>query len=90
MRFGSMLWGSLKSTLRKAIHGNQGSGQEKYGQAAQRVTAGLGVLHAVAQPRCCDGSIDPITSNLYGSEQTGELYPKKRFWRHWAAAIPRL
>ncbi len=46
--------------------------REKYGQAAQRVTAGLGSACCGASA-CCDGSVDPITSNLYGSDQTGEL-----------------
>ena len=46
--------------------------REKYGQAAQRVTAGAGSACCGASA-CCEGSIDPITSNLYGSDQTGEL-----------------
>ncbi len=46
--------------------------REKYGQAAQRVTTGAGSACCGASA-CCDGSLDPITSNLYGSEQTGEL-----------------
>ncbi|HLM99327.1 MAG TPA: arsenite methyltransferase [Bryobacteraceae bacterium] len=46
--------------------------REKYGQAAQRVTAGSGSACCGASA-CCDGSVDPITSNLYGSDQTGEL-----------------
>ncbi len=46
--------------------------REKYGQAAQRVTAGSGSACCGASA-CCDGSLDPITSNLYGSDQTGEL-----------------
>src|ERR1019366_8566686 len=36
--------------------------KEKYGQAALRVTSG---------GSCCCG--DPITSNLYGADQTGQL-----------------
>lgn len=46
--------------------------KEKYGQAAQRVKAGAGNA-------CCggaaalDGCCDPITSNLYGSEQGAEV-----------------
>jgi SAM-dependent methyltransferase len=45
--------------------------REKYGQAALRVVAGQG-------NSCCggaafNGSCDPITSNLYGAEQTAEL-----------------
>jgi len=46
--------------------------REKYGQAAQRVKAGAGSACCGASA-CCDGSADPITSNLYGSDQTGEL-----------------
>jgi SAM-dependent methyltransferase len=46
--------------------------REKYGQAAQRVTAGTGSACCGASA-CCDGGLDPITSNLYGSDQTGEL-----------------
>jgi len=46
--------------------------REKYGQAAQRVTAGGGSACCGASA-CCDGSLDPITSNLYGSDQTGEI-----------------
>ena len=46
--------------------------QEKYGQAALRVTSGVG------SPCCGDSSImepscDPITSNLYDAAQEGEL-----------------
>ena len=36
------------------------------------MTAGAGSACCGAGA-CCDGSVDPITSNLYGSEQTGEL-----------------
>jgi arsenite methyltransferase len=46
--------------------------REKYGQAAQRVTAGSGSACCGASA-CCDGSVYPITSNLYRSDQTGEL-----------------
>lgn len=46
--------------------------REKYGQAAQRVKAGAGSACCGASA-CCDGSVDPITSNLYGADQTGEL-----------------
>ena len=46
--------------------------KEKYGQAALRVTAGGGSACCGASA-CCDGTVDPITSNLYGSEQTGTL-----------------
>jgi SAM-dependent methyltransferase len=46
--------------------------REKYGQAAQRVTIGEGSACCGANARC-DSAIDPITSNLYGSDQTGEL-----------------
>ena len=50
--------------------------REKYGQAALRVTSGgsscCGGRAAVEE--CCD----PITSNLYGAAQTGELPRKSR------------
>jgi len=46
--------------------------REKYGQAAQRVIAGAASACCGASA-CWDGSADPITSNLYGSDQTGEL-----------------
>jgi arsenite methyltransferase len=46
--------------------------REKYGQAAQRVNAGEGSACCGASA-CCDSSLDPITSNLYGSDETGEL-----------------
>src|SRR5258708_3669978 len=46
--------------------------QKKYGQAAQRVTAGLGSACCGATA-CCDSGPDPITSNLYGSDQTAGL-----------------
>jgi SAM-dependent methyltransferase len=49
--------------------------REKYGQAAERVNAGAGSACCGASA-CCDSSIDPITSNLYASDQTGEL-PKE-------------
>jgi len=49
--------------------------REKYGQAAQRVTAGEGSACCGANA-CCGSAIDPITSNLYGSDQTGELPPQ--------------
>jgi SAM-dependent methyltransferase len=46
--------------------------REKYGQAALRVTAGVGSACCGASARG-DSSVDPITSNLYGSDQTSEL-----------------
>lgn len=46
--------------------------KKKYGEAARRVTAGAGSACCGAST-CCDGTIDPITSNLYGSGQTVEL-----------------
>ncbi len=46
--------------------------REKYGEAARRVTAGAGSACCGASA-CCDGTVDPITSNLYGSDQTSEL-----------------
>jgi protein-tyrosine-phosphatase len=46
--------------------------REKYGQAAQRVQAGSGSSCCGASA-CCEGSVDPITSNLYGSDETNEL-----------------
>ncbi len=47
--------------------------REKYGQAALRMTSG--------DTSCCDsvssrGACDPVTSNLYGQDQTAEL-PKE-------------
>ncbi len=45
--------------------------KEKYGQAALRVTSGgSGCCGAAPADPCCT---DPITGNLYNSEQTGEL-----------------
>jgi arsenite methyltransferase len=49
--------------------------REKYGQAAERVKAGAASA-CCGGSACCDGGADPITSNLYGSDQTGEL-PKE-------------
>ena len=46
--------------------------REKYGEAAQRVRAGSGSSCCGASA-CCEGSVDPITSNLYGSDETNEL-----------------
>jgi arsenite methyltransferase len=46
--------------------------REKYGQAAQRVSAGSGSACCDATT-CCDSSVDPITSKLYGSDETNEL-----------------
>jgi len=46
--------------------------REKYGQAAQRVKDGSRSPCCSASA-CCDGSVDPITSNLYGSDETKEL-----------------
>lgn len=46
--------------------------KEKYGQAALRVATGAGSSCCGASA-CCDGAADPITSNLYDSNQTGEL-----------------
>jgi arsenite methyltransferase len=49
--------------------------REKYGQAAERVTAGSGSACCGASA-CCDSSADPITSNLYASDETGDLPPE--------------
>jgi 2-polyprenyl-3-methyl-5-hydroxy-6-metoxy-1,4-benzoquinol methylase len=46
--------------------------KEKYGQAAQRVKTGAGSACCGASA-CCDGGVDPITSNLYVSGQTSEV-----------------
>lgn len=46
--------------------------KEKYGDAARRVTSGAGSSCCGASA-CCDGDVDPITSNLYASDQTGSL-----------------
>ncbi len=49
--------------------------KEKYGQAALRVAAGAGSACCGATA-CCDGSVDPITSSLYGADQT-DVLPEK-------------
>lgn len=49
--------------------------KEKYGQAALRVTTG-GTSSCCGANACCEGAVDPITSNLYGLDQTGELPPE--------------
>lgn len=46
--------------------------REKYGQAAQRLANGV-ASSCCGATTCCDGSPDPITSNLYGEDQTGQL-----------------
>jgi SAM-dependent methyltransferase len=46
--------------------------REKYGQAAQRVRTGSGSACCGAST-CCDGSADPITSNLYASDEIDAL-----------------
>src|SRR5688500_17488579 len=46
--------------------------KEKYGQAALRVTTGAGNACCGSAPSSV-GCVDPITSNLYDSSQTGEL-----------------
>jgi ubiquinone/menaquinone biosynthesis C-methylase UbiE len=46
--------------------------KEKYGQAALRVTTGAGNACCGASASSI-GCVDPITSNLYDSSQTGEL-----------------
>jgi SAM-dependent methyltransferase len=46
--------------------------REKYGQAALRVASGSANACCGAAPSAI-GSVDPITSNLYGVDQTGEL-----------------
>jgi len=55
--------------------------QEKYGEAARRVSSGEGLpADCCASTGCCAGlsaaSCDPITSNLYDERQRGEL-PEK-------------
>ncbi|MBZ5601606.1 MAG: arsenite methyltransferase [Acidobacteriia bacterium] len=45
--------------------------KEKYGQAALRVSSGESTCCGAAPGR--DGSCDPITSNLYDADQTGQL-----------------
>ena len=52
--------------------------REKYGEAARRVSEGTGLpADCCAQTACCEGSAtascDPITSNLYGEAQAGEV-----------------
>ena len=46
--------------------------REKYGQAALRATKG-GSSCCGSSPSTCNGSADPITSNLYDADQTGQL-----------------
>jgi SAM-dependent methyltransferase len=46
--------------------------REKYGEAARRVAAGTGSACCGASA-CCDGTVDPITSNLYAADETGQL-----------------
>src|SRR6478672_1756317 len=46
--------------------------KEKYGQAALRVTTGAGNACCGSAPSSA-GCVDPITSNLYDSAQTGVL-----------------
>ena len=55
--------------------------QEKYGEAARRVTKGEGLpANCCAEVSCCSGSAasscDPITSNLYDDTQQGDI-PEK-------------
>jgi SAM-dependent methyltransferase len=52
--------------------------QDKYGEAARRVTKGEGLpASCCAETSCCSGaaapSCDPITSNLYNETQQGEI-----------------
>src|ERR1700757_4694954 len=46
--------------------------QEKYGEAARRVTAGEASSCCGAAP-CCDGELDPITRDLYDDFQKSAL-----------------
>ena len=46
--------------------------REKYGQAALRAAKG-GSSCCGSAPSTCNGSADPITSNLYDADQTGQL-----------------
>ena len=46
--------------------------REKYGQAAERIRSGA-VSACCGASACGDTSLDPITSNLYGSAETREL-----------------
>jgi SAM-dependent methyltransferase len=47
--------------------------KEKYGQAALRVTQGLGSACCGSAPSSASGCADPITSGLYAADQTGVL-----------------
>src|ERR1700720_3342774 len=47
--------------------------REKYGQAALRVTSGVGNLCCRDDRSTLEGSGDPITSNLYDAAQEGEV-----------------
>lgn len=45
--------------------------KEKYGEVARRVAAGTAA--SCCGPTCCGGADDPISSNLYGVDQTSQL-----------------
>jgi arsenite methyltransferase len=47
--------------------------QEKYAEAARRVTSGKGNACCGSAPSSASGCCDPITSQLYSLEQVGEL-----------------
>src|SRR3954469_23216846 len=47
--------------------------KEKYGQAALRVTQGLGNACCGSAPSSASGCADPITSGLYAADETGIL-----------------
>jgi SAM-dependent methyltransferase len=47
--------------------------KEKYGQAALRVVSGAGSACCGSSPSSCCSGGDPITSNLYGALEKGEL-----------------
>jgi len=47
--------------------------KEKYGQAALRVTQGLGNACCGSAPSSASGCADPITSELYAADETGIL-----------------
>lgn len=43
----------------------------KYGEVARRVATGTAA--SCCGPACCGGAVDPISSNLYDADQTGQL-----------------
>jgi arsenite methyltransferase len=61
---------------------SQSAIREKYGSIAKGVTEKQAAACCDPAMRCCD----PITKDLYGAMEKGEL-PGMRCWRRWGAAI---